>query len=255
MPVTANGGSAIRQLLSVFPSILLATAAVSALPVVALLSPVTLRYTGPRVPLGERRALGRSSPKHQHRGRPRQHRRGGGAEARRGWYAAGAGSRVFLWDRSAAHHGPGQRAADAVVGGFGSERNSAGRTGPVHRGRARRDRGRVGSDLPGPGPEIRPADPGLVPRPDALGLRLGELSRRPVLLSGRPQGVSRSGFLSATRGRVPGARAVRPGVCARARSGPSRAEPARHRRPGARCTGAGIAGAGKPTVGETGAAG
>ncbi len=98
---------------------------------------------------------------------------------------------------------------------------------PVRLVRPRRRPEDVGADPPGAttNGEARP----LLGR-DPLGLRLRERGERPVLLSGRPEGLHRPRLLRRAAAALRRTRRIRAGVRRRARARPPRPEPARDRR-------------------------
>ena len=103
----------------------------------------------------------------------------------------------------------------------------------VRFGGPRLDRGRLGQDLRRQRQELPAADPGALRRRGAIGLRHDQFRGGPVLLPARPQALSRFLLLQRPQPALRRPGGLRLGLRHCARSRPPRAEPPRHRRPGA----------------------
>ena len=105
--------------------------------------------------------------------------------------------------------------------------------GRIRRGRAWRHRRDLEPRLPIDGAPIPGTGARALRGIGAVRVRRGIVGERAVLLPGGSKGVSRSVVLPRARSALRRARRLRAGLRRRARSGTSRAEPARHQSPGA----------------------
>ncbi len=130
------------------------------------------------------------------------------------------GRPVAADDRRAGRAGAVRTAGRALGRGTGAR--------GVRRARARQHRGHLAPAVRGARARLRGSAPGVVQRERAIGLRLRTGGDGTVLLSRRPQGLSRSVVLRRTAPALRRAGRFRAGLRDRPRGGPSRADADRH---------------------------